>query len=47
LGAHPESCGDGYNNIVHFMTSNSKVRKSSEKMRLATEVELESEGMWD
>jgi hypothetical protein len=37
-GARPES-DDGYNN--------NKVRISSEKKRLVTEVEFEREGMWD
>jgi hypothetical protein len=45
--AHRPESDDGYNNKVHFITSNSKVRISSEKKRLVTEVEFEKKGMRD
>ena len=41
-GARPDSCGDGCSNII--ITSNDKVRESSEKMRLASEFEFVCKG---
>jgi len=45
--ARGKESDDGYNNnVVHFITHYNKVRKSSEKKHLVTEVEFEREGMW-